>query len=405
MIDLEAARATIALRVPHAAAPVERVPLSEAAGRVLAHDFAAPRDIPGFAHAAMDGYALAGAALRGDAPTRLRLRGVLLAGAGVSAPLSSGECLRIMTGAPLPDGADTVAIRENAREDAGEVEIAPGTAPGANVRAADDDFAAGAQALPAGDPLGPAALGVLASFGADRVAVRARPRVAVLVTGDELVAPGTLPAPGQRHDSNGALLPALLRGCGAALAGVVHVRDDEASLAEALRKAAAAADFVLTTGGASAGDADYLPALLARIGERAFWKVAMRPGMPAFFGHVGGTPVFGLPGNPVSVFATFRALVRPALARWLGAPALDPPPVAARLLQAVDKRHARLEFRRARVRVDSGGVLRASVHPSTSSGALRSVLESNALVELAAPPRRWEADEVVPAHLLGDALA
>ncbi|MFN9731024.1 MAG: gephyrin-like molybdotransferase Glp [Pseudomonadota bacterium] len=405
MIDLDAARAAIVARTGWAAAPVEQVPLAAALGRVLAFDTPAPRAIPGFAHAAMDGYALRGADLDPSATTRLRLRGVVLAGDGVPAPLRVGECLRIMTGVPLPTGADTVAVREIAREDSGAVEIAPGTAPGANVRAADDDFAAGATALRAGQPAGPAALGVLASFGALTVAVRARPRVAVVVSGDELVPPGASPGPGQRHDSNGSLLPALAIASGAALASVVHAGDDPAVLERALRDAAADADFVLTTGGASAGDADFLPALVARIGERVFWKVAMRPGMPAFFGVVGGAPVFGLPGNPVSVFATFHALVRPALARWLGATALDPPPVAARLAQVVDKRHSRVEFRRARVEVDATATLRVALHPSISSGALRSVLESNALAELAAQPRRWEAGEVVPVHLFGGGFA
>jgi molybdopterin molybdotransferase len=400
MIDLDAARRAIAARIPAAAAPDETVSLDAARGRVLAQAVAAPRDIPGFAHAAMDGYAVRAADLDAAVPTRLRLRGVLLAGAGEAGPLGAGECLRTMTGAPLPAGADTVVIRENARETDGVVELAAGTAPGANVRAADDDFGAGMPALAAGDVLDAAALGVLASFGFDRVLVRARPRVAVLVTGDELVPPGRLLGPGQRHDSNRALLAALLEQHGAAPRVSSVLGDDETLLEGALREAAAGADFVLTTGGASAGDADFLPSILARIGERVFWKVAMRPGMPAFFGFIGGTPVFGLPGNPVSVFASFHALVRPALARWLGAPALDPPPLPARLEGEVDKRHARLEFRRARLRVDGEGVLRVAVHPSTSSGALRSVLESDALAEFAAPPRRWQAGELVPVHPL-----
>jgi molybdopterin molybdotransferase len=400
MIDLDAARGAIQQRIVHAAAPVEQVLLADALGRVLAATIVAPRDIPGFAHAAMDGYALRATDLCADAPTRLRVQGVLLAGAGTAAPLASGACLRIMTGAPLPEGADTVAIREHANEAGGIVEIAAGTAAGANVRAADDDFPAGSLALRAGDIVDAPALGVLASFGIAQVAVRARPRIAVLVTGDELVPPGAIAGPGQRHDSNRSMLPALAASCGAVAVMALHLRDDEAALAQALRAAASAADFVLATGGASAGDADFLPALVARLGERVFWKVAMRPGMPALFGIVDGTPVFGLPGNPVSVFATFHALVRPALARWLGAPALDPPPLAARLLQGVDKRHARREFRRACLHRDADAVLRVDVHPSTSSGALRSVLESDALAEFAAPPRRWEAGELVPVHVL-----
>lgn len=404
MIDLATARAAIIAHVPLAAAAAEQVALGDALGRVLAGDLVAPRDIPGFAHAAMDGYAVRAVDLQGTAPIRLRRKGVLHAGAGLAPALAAGECLRIMTGAPLPPGADTVVIRENTHEADGTVEIAAGTAPGANVRAADDDFAAGMQALRAGELASPAALGVMASFGLSTVAVRRRPRVAVLVTGDELAAPGAALGAGQRHDSNGTLLPALAAGAGAQVVSVERVRDDAQVLSEALQAAAARADFVLTTGGASAGDADYLPEVVARIGERVFWKVAMRPGMPACFGRVDGVPVLGLPGNPVSVFATFHALVRPALARWLGAPGLDPPPVVAQLAQAVDKRHARLEFRRARLSVDASGRLQVAIHPSTSSGALRSVLESNALAEFAAEPRRWEAGERVPVHMLAGAL-
>lgn len=404
MIELGSARAAIVARIAAAAAPVETVQLDDALGRVLAGPLAAPRDIPGFAHAAMDGYAARGADLSAGASTRLRVRGVLLAGAGVGPAIGPGECLRIMTGAPLPAGADTVVIRENARESDGVVELGPGTSPGANVRPADDDFAAGAPALAAGEVLDATALGVLASFGLPTVAVRARPRVVVLVSGDELEPPGVDLHPGQRYDSNRHLLPALLAQAGARVVAARRVGDDEAALEHALREAAAAADFVLTTGGASAGDADRLPALLARIGERVFWKVAIKPGMPAFFGVVGATPVFGLPGNPVSVFATFLALVRPALSRWLGAPALDPPGVRARLEAAVDKRHSRLEFRRARLRVDEAGVLRVAVHPSTSSGALRSVLESDALAEFDAPPRTWAAGECVTVHRVRGAI-
>jgi molybdopterin molybdotransferase len=405
MIDLATARAAILQRIAPASLPPESLALDAALGRVSACAIAAPFDVPGFAHAAMDGYAVRAAELNPGAPTRLRLRAVLLAGQGAGPAVDPGACVRIMTGAPMPVGADTVVIRENAREEDGDVVLDPGTVAGANVRAADDDFARDAPAIAAGELLGPAALAVLASFGQAAVAVYRRPRIGILVSGDELVAPGGALGFGQRFDSNRTLLDALSRAHGAVVVRTLAVHDDEAVLEAALRGLCAEADVVVTSGGASAGDVDYLPAILARIGERVFWKVAIKPGMPAFFGVVAGTPVFGLPGNPVSVLATFIALLRPALARLAGAPALDPPPLAARLEGGVAKRHTRLELRRGRLRVDAEGVLRVALHPSVSSGALRSVLEADALVELGAGARDWRADELVPVHPLPRALA
>jgi molybdopterin molybdotransferase len=403
MIELATARAAILQRIAAGSLPTESLPLAAALGRVSARAIAAPGDVPGFAHSAMDGYALRAADLDPVAPTRLALRAVLLAGAGEGPALGPGDCVRIMTGAPMPPGADTVVIRENAREEDGVVVLDPGMPGGSNVRAADDDFARGDPAIAAGELLGPAALAVLASFGQAFVDVRRRPRIGMLVTGDELVAPGGVLAFGQRHDSNRTLLDALARVHGASVARALTVGDDETALETALRELSVEADLVITSGGASAGDADFLPAILARIGEVVFWKVAMKPGMPAFLGLVCGTPVFGLPGNPVSVFATFIALVRPALAQLCGAAALDPPALSARLDGGVAKRHGRLELRRGRLRIDAHGVLRVALHPSVSSGALRSVLESDVLVELAAGTREWRDDEIVPVHPLAHA--
>jgi molybdopterin molybdotransferase len=405
MIDLATARAAIQQRIAPASLPLESLPLDDALGRVSARAIVAPRDMPGFPHSAMDGYAVCAADLDPAAPTRLRLRAVLLAGQGAGPAVAAGECVRIMTGAPLPPGTDTVVIRENTREAGDLIVLEPGTPAGSNVRAADDDFADGAPAIAAGVLLGPAALAVLASFGLSQVLVHRRPRIGILVSGDELVAPGGALAFGQRFDSNRTLLAALARVHGAVVTRAITVRDDEAALEDALRDLCSEADLVVTSGGASAGDADFLPAIVARIGERVFWKVAIKPGMPAFFGLVGDTPVFGLPGNPVSVFATFIALLRPALARLAGAPAIDPPPLPARLEGAVAKRHPRLDLRRGTLRVDAEGRLRVALHPSVSSGALRSVLESDALVELAAGARDWHEGEIVPVHPLPRGLA
>jgi molybdopterin molybdotransferase len=398
MIELAQARMLVRGSLAQSGVAVERVPLASAHGRYLAQELRAPADVPGFANAAMDGYAVRASDLHTTGATRLRIVATLMAGGAAVPAVGAGECVRIMTGAPVPVGADTVVVREHASVEGAEVVVQPGTAVGANLRPADDDFAAGALALPAGARLDAAALGVIASFGHATVAVRTRLRVAILVTGDELVEPGLPLAFGQRYNSNRSLLGGLVHELGAVVSDSRRVVDDPHAIEHVLRDMAPHADLLLTTGGASAGDADFLPALLARIGKRVFWKVAMRPGMPVLFGVVEGLPMFGLPGNPVSVLATFFALVRPAIAQLTGAPAIDPPPIHARLVEPLGKGHQRLEFRRARLQAGDDGMLYVRVHPTTSSGALRSVLEADALVELAAPAREYLRGDLVPVH-------
>jgi len=275
-----------------------------------------------------------------------------------------------------------------------------GPTPGGNVRSAHDDWRAGAIAIAAGTRLAAAQVGVLASFGMDVVTVRQRVRVAAIATGDELIAPGTAWRNGMRYDSNGSVLAALVAAHGALLVDRQRVRDDRDALREAVLRAARSADVVLTTGGVSAGEADYLPGVVADIGETWFWKVAMRPGMPVLAGQVEGTPVFALPGNPVSVVATFCALVRPALARLSACPALDPAPRMARIAHDASKAHERLELRRATLTVDDDGVRWVTLHASISSGALRSVAESDVLVQLAPGQRQWQAGDRVPTYPL-----
>jgi molybdopterin molybdotransferase len=400
MIDLASARELVLGAFDAASAPIERVALAHAQGRVLASPVVAPRDIPGFAHAAMDGFAVRAADLATAGVAQLDVVGRRFAGDPPGSPVASGTCVRIMTGAALPPGADAVVMRENA-DDAGEcVRLGGPVARGTNVRAADDDWSAGAAAFPAGRVLDAVDLAVLASFGLESIEVRARPRIGVLVTGDELVPPGQALRPGQRHDSNSILLAGLLVAHACAPGTVATSGDDRARLDATLSALCATHPLVITTGGASAGDSDWMPALLAERGERLFWKVALRPGMPVAFGRIGDCRVFVLPGNPVSVLATFIALVRPALARWLGAPALDPPPVTARLAAAIDKKHARREFRRALAWFDGDGVLHAAPHEAISSGALRGAAQSAALLELAEPPSRLEAGTRMALHWL-----
>lgn len=374
--------------------PAESMPLESALGRVLATDVRVPFDVPGFANSAMDGYAVRFADLHAERETTLRLSGVTLAGGERAAEVGPGRCVRITTGAPLPPGADTVVMKENTRAEGEAIYIAPGTLRGAHVRPAGDDYCAGDFALARGITLAPAHLGALASFGFAQVSVARRPRAVLLTTGDELVAPGKPLGFGQIHDSNRYSLGALLEQHGATLLRHERLRDDPAALRDALQRAGDEADIVLSSGGVSAGEADYLPALIAAIGTVHFWKVRIKPGMPFLCGSVGAALVCALPGNPVSGVATFLTLVKPALDTMLGR--IDASiKLRARLTQAISKRHPRAEFVRATFACDNTGVLRATPHAKQGSGMLRGVAEANALVVIPEGPQDYAADAVV----------
>lgn len=398
MIDLLEARARI--RALARLLPVEELDLAHASFRVLATDLIAPRAVPGFSNSAMDGYAVRHADLAPIGPSRLVVAGVVLAGSVHAGVLPAGAAIRITTGAALPEGADTVVIKEQVSLDGDTVEVPAGLKRGANVRAADDDYAAGALALPAGTLLRPEHIGVLASFGCTRATLCRRPRAMVFSTGDELVSPGQPLPPGRRYDSNQPMLAALLPRLGVKVSATGRLPDDPMKLREALLRHAEDHDLLITTGGVSAGEADFLPGVLREIGTIAFWKVAMRPGMPVLCGTLGRCLVLALPGNPVSVYATALALLRPWLAAACGAPALDPAPTPARLASAIDKRHDRVEFRRALLRVDADGMQQVEVLASVSSGALSSVASAEVLVELPATARRYEVGEALPVHRL-----
>ena len=373
----------------------ESIALESALGRVLADDVVAPFDVPGFANSAMDGYALRGADLVADAETRLRLIGAILAGGTEVPPVEPNTCVRITTGAPLPEGADTVVMKEDSRIDGDVViVIAAATRPGANMRPAGEDYRSGDLALNAGTVLTPAQLGVLASFGHSRAAVVRRPRAVLLTTGDELVAPGRVLGYGQIHDSNRYSLGALLEQHGVELARHERLRDDPSVLREALARAADDADIVVSSGGVSAGEADYLPRLLAEVGCVHLWKVRIKPGMPFLFGGIGRALVFSLPGNPVSGVATFLALVRPALdvmtrRRTHGVT------LRARLAKPVRKAHTRVEFLRAVLICDESGSLHATPLQKQGSGQLRGVAEADALIMLPETAQEYAVGTVV----------
>ena len=362
---------------------VERKPLSRALGRVLAEDVVAAIALPGFDNSAMDGFALRSA----DGDTPRRLVGEQFAGATVGIAVAAGECLRITTGAALPAGADAVVMKENARIEGDLVAFTQAAIAGQHVRRRGEDVAVGDTVLRAGAVLDASKLSLAAALGHHDLPVRRRPTVAVFTTGDELRAPGQPLAPGEIYDSNRVLLQALLIAEGYEPVAWPVLPDDPDAMAGALKDAAFSFDLVLTCGGVSAGEKDFLPAFLQREGQVHFWKVLMRPGMPVLFGRLGGAHFLGLPGNPVSVLATFLTLARPLLDTLQGrAPR---PPMRARLSADVVKSHERLEFLRGVLACDEAGQLQVTPNPADGSHRLRAAAMSNALVVLGEGAGQW----------------
>ena len=301
-----------------ALAPVE-IAAAESVGLVLADDVAATEDVPPFANSAVDGYAVV-AADTSSAPVELVVVGELPAGAPPpSTPLSSGQTIHIMTGAPLPPGADAVVMVEDSELlDREKVRLMAGVAPGTSVRTVGDDVRSGDVVFRAGTVVTPAVLGVLASINARSVRAYPRARVAVMSTGDELVTDGSALAPGQIRETNQTMLAPLLAAAGCAVRTLGVVPDDEPTLERTLRDAAESSDAIVTSGGVSMGEYDVVKAVLGRIAEMRWMQIAIKPAKPFAFGTIDGVPVFGLPGNPVSSLVSFEMLARPALRRMMG---------------------------------------------------------------------------------------
>lgn len=361
--------------------PAESVALSRAHRRVLAEDVVAGLALPGFDNSAMDGFALRAADLERAAGEGLRLAAEQFAGPDLAHALAPGECIRITTGAPLPAGADTVLMKENAALRESRVFPLAMPAPGAHVRRAGEDVSPGETVLRAGQVLDAAALSLAAALGQAELRVARRPTVAVFTTGDELRPPGQPLAPGEIYDSNRVLLQSLLMAEGCEPVAWPVLPDDPARLASALRDAAFSFDVVLTCGGVSAGEKDYLPGLLREEGEVHFWKVRMKPGMPVLFGRLGEAHVLGLPGNPVSVLATFLGLGRRLLDGLQGR-AAPRPRFHARLQSPVAKNHERLEFMRGVLECGEDGQLQVRPNPAVASHRLRAAADSNCLIVL-----------------------
>ncbi len=382
MLTYEEALARILAALP----PVrsEQVPLAEAAGRFLAEAVVSTLDLPPFDNSAMDGYAVRAAdviSASAEQPVALRLIGQVGAGQVFKGGVGVQTCVRLFTGTPLPAGADAVVMQEDTRAEGDTVLVLDRARPWENVRLRGEDVKAGAVLVTPGTRLGAGHLGLLAAVGTARVRVARRPRVAIVATGSELRPPGKPLAPGQIYESNRTMLAAMLTACGAEVRPLPLVPDTLTRTRNALQRAFAENDAVVTSGGASVGQLDFVKAAFTELGgSQEFWKVAIKPGKPFVFGTLQGKLLFGLPGNPVSAFVTFLLLVRPALLRWQGATEVALPAHPGRLVEPLVNRGDRRHF--VRVRVDAEG----RVHSAgiQASHRMHSLAAANALVD--APP-------------------
>jgi len=376
MLPLEDAWRRIASALSPLSPVHERLAL--VSGLVLAEDIVAQDNMPPFAAASMDGYAV----ISSDASSERTVTGEQNAGIKLDLAVTGGTAVRIMTGAPLPAGADSVIPFEDTVEADGVVRLRSAVEPGANVRPVGQDFAIGEIVLSRGSVLGPAEIGLLAALGHSRVMVHPRPRVSIMVTGNELVTVDETPKPGQIRDSNSLALFTAATACGFEAVTLPHpIGDDSRDLEEALAGALTGSDMLVTSGGVSMGTFDLIKPLLARLGEILIGRVAIKPGKPLTFAMVSGKPIFGLPGFPVSSLVCFEQFVRPALRRLSGRRLLWRPCVEVRLAQALRHEPDRTEFQRAIVEPDAEGLTARSTG-SQSSGRLKSLVGANALLIL-----------------------
>jgi molybdopterin molybdotransferase len=380
----------------------QSVPLREALGRVLAADIVAPVNLPPFDNSAVDGYAVCGEDIDAAREQRLAIVDRVAAGHAATHAVKSDEAVRIFTGAPMPPGADTVFMQEDCRIDGAHVIVPPGLSRGANRRLAGEDIRAGAVALPAGRRLSAQDVALVAALGLSAIDVRRRVRVALFSTGDEIAEPGSPLAGAALYDSNRYLLAAAVARFGAEVTDLGILRDEPKTLARAIAAAAADHDLVLTSGGVSTGEADYVRGAVESVGRIVFWRVAIKPGRPVAMGVIPGgksgeaAAFVGLPGNPVAVFVTFVRVVRPLLLRLAGA--LPEPLVAmpARAAFSYKKRKGRREYVRVALRTGVDGMLDAVKYPQDGAGVLTSLTKTDGLAELSE-----EVTNIEPGAMVG----
>ncbi len=366
----------------------ELVPLRDAVGRVLADNVVAPVNVPPFDNSAVDGYAVRAEDLKSGGEIRLQIVDRVAAGHDATHALRAGEAIRIFTGAPMPDGADTVFMQEDCRIEDGAVIVPPGLQRGANRRLAGEDIRAGTVALPAGRRLAVQHVALAAALGLTALKVRRRVRVALFSTGDEIVEPGAKLPRAALYDSNRYLLSGLIARLGAEMTDLGILSDDPQQLAQALKAAADNHDLVLTSGGVSTGEADYVRSAVESIGKIVFWRVAIKPGRPVAMGVIpaakpgDGAAFVGLPGNPVAVFVTFVRVVRPLLLQLAGALAEPLLAMPARAAFSYKKRKGRREYVRVALRTAADGTIEAVKHAQDGAGVITSLTETDGLAEL-----------------------
>lgn len=362
------------------------MPLQEGLGRILGDDVCAPFNVPPWDNSAMDGYAVRGEDLPITDRRQLAVIGTAMAGSPFGGEVAAGQCVRIMTGAVIPRGCDTVIMQEQVIRAGDVISIGNGHSTGQHVRRAGEDLAAGQRVLGAGRRITPADLGLLASLGIDHVTVKRRPRVAFFSTGDELRALGEALDAGAIYDSNRYALYGMLQRTGVEPLELGIVRDKRDALQTALAQAAARADAIITTGGVSVGDADFVRDLLAELGKVHFWKIGVKPGRPFAFGRIGRAWFFGLPGNPVSAMVTYHQFVQPALRRLMGEEAAPPLQFKATCITALKKAPGRMEFQRGILATNAAGETVVRSTGGQGSNILRSMSDANCYIVL---PAEW----------------
>lgn len=396
-ISIAQAVALIAERVA-VVARIETVPIGFADNRIAARDVFALNPLPNFDNSAMDGYAVRHADLASEGESRLALRGRIPAGSAPSAADLRGGAVRIFTGAPMPEGTDTVFMQEDVRLDGGDVWLPAGLKRGANRRRAGEDVPQGGLVIPAGRRLRPQDLAIAAAAGHASIDVRRSLRVAVFSTGDELIEPGAPLRPGAIFDANRVMISALLRRFGAEVCDLGILRDERAETAHALEEAARDHDLLLTSGGVSIGEEDHVKAAVESVGRLVFWRLAIKPGRPVAMGLVRDTPFVGLPGNPVAAYVTLLFVVRALVDRLGGAIHETPRALRTRAGFAHTKKRGRREFLRVFLALADDGEIEARAFPKEESGAFRSLTGSDGLAELADDVTALEIGDAVTFH-------
>ncbi len=374
----------------------EIVEMASADGRFLANPLVAQVPLPPFTNSAVDGYAVRSADIVGDGEHVFQVSGRIQAGSSPSVPVEKDGAVRIFTGAPMPEGADTVFMQEDVRLDGnGAVVLPAGLKPGANVRPTGEDLAVGAMALPAGQRLRAQDIALAAALGLTHIEVRRRIRVAVFSTGNELVTPGSPRASAQLFDSNRFMLAAMLRRLACEVTDLGILKDDQTSLATALRQAAVQHDLILTSGGVSTGEEDHVKAAVESIGSLVLWRMAIKPGRPVAMGVIGGNVFIGLPGNPVASFVTFVHVVRPTIFALAGAINESPAAIPLHAAFSYKKKIGRREYVRVHLRKRADGALEAVKFAREGAGLLSSLVQTDGLVELTEDVTQVEPGQIV----------